>query len=175
MKIIKIVDEAIELLMKFLIIASILIMVAILFAGVIARVFFRESIVSSSEIANYCITIVTFGCASYVARLDKQVRISYLFDRAKWGVKRVWGMIINLGMAFISSYMAYHSFIYGINIMNVGSRTSVLGVPTSINIFIVAVGLTLLALEYFIELILTIVNKDKIYIGREPLVKEVDA
>lgn len=174
MKIIKKVDEAVEWLMKFLLISSVLIMVVILFAGVIARFFFKQSIVSSSEISNYCINMITFGCAALVTRTDKQVKISYLFDHAKWELKRVWGMLINLGMTFLSGYMTYYSYVYGINIMKVGSRTSVLGLPTCINIFMVAAGLTFLTIEYFIESVLTIVNKDKIYIGREPLVKGVE-
>lgn len=173
-KVVKQIDQVVYQIMKALLIASVLLMSILLFSGVVSRVLFKKSIVSSNEICNYCINVITFGCSALVVRIDKQVRITYLFDHVGWGAKKTLGILVNLGMTFLSGVLAYYSFLYGFQAMQLGSRTPVLNAPICIRVFIVAIGLLLLTFEYFVELILTIINKDKIYIGRKPLLREGD-
>lgn len=172
MILLKKIDEYTGWILKVLLILSVLIMTVILALGVFYRLLFDKNITMSAEVCNYCILLITFGGASYAARLDKQVKISYLFDAAPWHAKKIWAMIINLGMSALTGYMTYYAFTYALTIMHLGKMTQVLGLPACLGIFIVAAGFLLLAVEYFIEFILTCVSKDKIFIGRNPIIKE---
>lgn len=171
MDIIKKIDEWFEKILKLLMILSVLIMTGVLSLGVFYRIFLSSSITASSEICNYCILIITFGCSVLVVRKDKQVKISYLFDSAKWRLKRIWAMVINLGMAVLMGYSGYFAFGYAMQNMNLGRTSAVLGIPICAGIFIVAFGILLMAVEYFIEFVLTAIQKEKIYIGRTPIIK----
>ena len=172
MIILKKMDEFTGWILKCLLVISVLLMTAILALGVFYRLLFDKNITMSAEVCNYCILLITVGGASYVARQDKQVKISYLFDAAPWRVKKIWALAINLGMAALTGYMAYYAFTYAFSIMKMGKMTQVLGLPACIGIFIVAVGVLLLAIEYLIEFGMTCVGKDQIFIGRTPIVKE---
>jgi len=165
------IDTLIEMVMKVLMTTSMLVMAIILCVGVFLRVAFHGGITSSSEICNLCILTVTFGCTALVARSDKHVKISYLFDIAKWPIKRIWGMLIDLLMVILAVFLAYYAFQYAGVALTMGRLTSSLRIPVAIADYIVAVGLTLLAIEYFIELVLNIGSKDKIYLGRSPILR----
>lgn len=172
MIILKRIDEYMSRILKGLLIISVLLMTLILSMGVFYRLLFDKNITMSAEVCNYCILLITFGGASYVARQDKQVKISYLFDAAAWRVKKIWALAINLGMAALTGYMAYYAFTYALSIMRLGKMTQVLGIPSCIGIFIVAAGVLLLSIEYLIEFAMTCVCRGKIFIGRAPIVKE---
>ena len=171
MLILKTIDRAIEIIMKAVIVASMLVMAVLLFAEVVLRFAFNGRLVFSSEVCYECILLVTFGCAALVARSDGQIKISYLFDRAKWSVKRIWSMVINIAMVILAGYMAYIGFEYAMTAQAQGRVTQVMKIPTSIGYYIVGAGMLLLALEYLILFLLTVSQKDKIYVGREPLLK----
>ncbi len=118
MSILRKLDKGIEYVLKGTMILSVLTMALILSLGVFYRIFLNGAITASSEICNYCIILITFGCGALVVRYDKQVKISYLFDIAKWPIKRVWAMVINLCMAALMSYMGVFALNYALQNLN---------------------------------------------------------
>ena len=172
MKALQLVDSAIELLMKMCMVASMLIMAVILFVGVIMRVAANSGLVFSSEVCTLCILMVTYGCTALAARSDTHIKISYLFDRADWPVKRIWAIVINLLTVILLGYLTYLAFQYANTAMIQHKLTPVMKIPKAAGFYIVAVGLLLLSVEYAIQMVMTIVSKDRIFISRTPITRQ---
>lgn len=172
MKALQTIDHIIETLMKVCTIASMLIMAVILFVGVVLRVAVNGGLVWSSEVCLLCVLMVTYGCTALAARSDTHIKISYLFDRADWPIKRIWAIIINLVSVMLLGYLVYLAFTYANTALVQHKLTPVMKMPKAIGYYFVAVGLLLLTAEYVIQMVMTILSKDKIYISRIPILKD---
>ena len=172
MKALETIDNVVNILMKVCMVASMFIMAVILFIGVVLRVAVNGGIVWYSEVCLLCVLMVTYGCTALVARTNNHIKISYLFDQAPWPKKRIWAMIINLISVILLGYLTYLAFQYAGTALVQHKVTPVLKLPKALGFYIVAVGMLLLVIEYAIQLFLTLVSKDKIFLSRIPILKD---
>lgn len=172
MNALKTIDHIVEILMRFCMVASMFIMAVVLFAGVVLRVAVNGGLVYGTELCTLCIMMVTYGCTALAARTDTHIKISYLFDGASWPKKRIWGILINLISVILLAYLVYLAFQYANTALIQHKLTPVMKIPKAIGFYIVAVGLLLLTVEYVIQMVMTIVDKDKIYLSRIPITRD---
>ena len=174
MNLIKKADHIVMRFIQGLMVCSIIFMSVILICNVLMRLFLNRSIVSAEELGKYCIIIVTFVGMGYVARMDKHVKISSLFDIMPLKGKKAMAILINLVSCGMMIFLSYHAYRYMIAAMVSGRVSSALQLPLYYVNGVVFIGFVLVAVEYFIEFLMNVTDRKAIYIGRKPYAEEAE-
>ncbi len=169
MKVLKAIDKIIAKITEALLILSVAFMTVVLSGNVFARFALHKSITSAEEIGKYCVVIMTFVALAYIAQQDKHVKISLFFDILSWKGKKIMSIVVCFISAVIIGFISLKAYDYLLFTITAGRTSAVLGIPVSYVAAAIFIGFTLLCIEYVIELIMNIVSKDNVYIGRLPL------
>lgn len=167
MSIMKKIDNIICKVEEFTISTSIILMATILIGNVIARRIFQNSWTWAEEVGQLLVVIVTFMGIGYGVRKGQHVNMTAILDLAPKKAKKF--MVIFI--AFISMLtmftFAYLSYRYTLTVVSRGRVTPALEMPRYITTMLLPIGFSLGGLQYLINLILNITNKDEVYMNNE--------
>lgn len=132
---------------------------ALLIANVIARSFF-QSIYFAEEITKLLIIVVTMVGVSYAARKARHIRMGAFLDLMPPKMEKVFILFISAVSAVVMFMMAYYSYQYVTQMMQLGQRTSALQIPFWTFNAIVPIGFAAAGIQYIRTIIKNIVEKD---------------
>ncbi|MCG8485601.1 MAG: TRAP transporter small permease [Clostridia bacterium] len=144
---------------------SIMGMSLILVSNVTARLVFDSSLIFAEEIGRYLIVLVTFMGMSYVARIDKHVKVSAFYDHSSLKVKKIIALLISSFTSITLFWLCYIAYRYMLSTIASGRVSPALGIPVYLITGLVCLGIFFTAIQYLVIFILNIKEKD-IYIGR---------
>jgi TRAP-type C4-dicarboxylate transport system permease small subunit len=119
----------------------------LLIGNVIARTFF-QAIYFAEELAEFLIVFTTFVGVSYAARKARHIRMGAFLDSMPPRMEKVFIYIISTINAFVMFLMAYYSWNYMMNAMNMGQTTQALRMPYWITLVIVPIGFFSAGVQY---------------------------
>lgn len=137
--------------------------VAALAVLLIANVFFRtffQSIYFAEEISKFLVILITFVGVSYGVRKARHIRMGAFLDAMPPMMEKCFIIFICFISAITMAIMAWFSFKYLQNAMNMAHRTPALRVPTWTFYLIVPIGFGLASIQYFRTIIKNFTEKD---------------
>lgn len=131
----------------------------LLIANVFCRTFY-QSIYFAEEISKYLVILITFVGVSYGVRKARHIRMGAFLDMMPPMMEKCFIIFISLISAITMAIMAWFSYKYLLNSMNMGHRTPALRVPTWTFYIIVPIGFGLAAIQYIRTIIKNFTEKD---------------
>jgi C4-dicarboxylate transporter DctQ subunit len=131
----------------------------LLIANVFCRTFF-QSIYFAEEISKFLVILTTFTGVSYGVRKARHIRMGAFLDAMPPGLEKVFIIFISLISALTMAIMAWFSYKYLLNAMNMTHRTPALRLPTWIFYIIVPIGFGLASIQYLRTIIKNLTEKD---------------
>lgn len=175
METIKKIDRVVEKIEAFILSSSIILMAAILIGNVIARRVFNNSWTFAEEVGQLLVVIVTFMGIGYGVRKGQHVNMSAIIDIAPRKGKKAMAIFIALISMITMFFFAFLSYKYTLTVVARGRVTPALEMPRYFTTMFLPIGFTLGGIQYLINLILNLTNKDDIYFDNEsPMVDYED-
>lgn len=172
MSFLKKIDKYLSKVEAFLLSYTVIAMAIVLIGNVLSRSIFNRSWTFVEEVGQLMVIIITFVGVSYAARNGRHIRMSAVFDAVPMKVKKVLILIISLVTAITLLYFAYLGFTYMQFVMGTGRVTPALRIPAYFMVVFVPVGFLLAGIQYLINFVLNLREKE-IYIGTDkPLALE---
>lgn len=159
----KVVSKFEEFVLSF----SILSMAILLIVGVFMRTVMNSSLTFSEEVASALLVVVSFFGLGYCARKGRHITMSMVFDMVKNKHKKIFMIVISLGSALATAYIAFLAYRYVLSVQNLGRVTPALQIPMYIIYSVVPIGFVLATIEYISSFILNIKDKDNFYLTSE--------
>ncbi len=131
----------------------------LLIANVFCRTFF-QSIYFAEEISKFLVILITFTGVSYGVRKARHIRMGAFLDAMPPKVEKVFIIFISLVSALTMAIMAWFSYKYLLNAMNMAHRTPALRVPTWTFYIIVPIGFGLASIQYVRTIIKNLTESD---------------
>ncbi len=131
----------------------------LLIANVFCRTFF-QSIYFADEVSKFLVILITFSGVSYGVRKARHIRMGALLDAMPPKLEKAFIIFISLISALTMAIMAWFSYKYLLNSMNMGHRTPALRVPTWIFYAIVPIGFGLASMQYVRTIIKNLTESD---------------
>jgi TRAP-type C4-dicarboxylate transport system permease small subunit len=119
----------------------------LLIANVFARTFF-QSIYFAEEVSKFLVMLATFTGVSYGVRKARHIRMGAFLDSMPPKMEKVFIIVISLISAVVMGIMAYFSYLYLINAMDMGHMTPALRVPKWTFYVIIPIGFGLACIQY---------------------------
>lgn len=151
---------------EFILSYAVIIMAIILIGNVISRSVFNRSWTFAEETGSHLIIVTTFLGISYAARKGRHIRMSAFFDLLPYRLQKIFILFISLFTALVLFYLAYLSLQYTITVYSMGRITAALRLPAYIIVAVVPLGFSLGGIQYLINFILNIKEKE-VLIGSE--------
>lgn len=174
MSILKKIDNTICKIEEFTISTSIILMALILVGNVIARRVFQNSWTWAEEAGQLLVVIVTFMGVGYGVRKGQHVNMTAILDLAPKKGKKIMAIFIALISMLTMFTFAYLSYKYTLTVVARGRVTPALEMPRYLTTMFLPIGFSLGGLQYLINLILNITNKDEVYLNNETPMGEYD-
>ena len=152
---------------EFVLSLSILSMAILLIVGVFMRTVMNSSLTFSEEVASALLVVVSFFGLGYCARKGRHITMSMVFDMVKNKHKKIFMIVISLGSALATAYIAFLAYRYVLSVQNLGRVTPALQIPMYIIYSVVPIGFVLATIEYISSFILNIKDKDNFYLTSE--------
>lgn len=174
MEIIRKIDKIVAKIEEFVLSSSIILMAAILIGNVIARRGFGRSWSFAEEAGQMLMVIVTFMGLGYGVRKGQHINMSAIMDLSPKKGKKVLAIFsatISMITMFIFAYLSYR---YTLTVIARGRVTPALEVPRYWITMFLPIGFTLGGIQYLINLVLNLTNKDEIYLNNETPMSEFD-
>ncbi len=159
----KVVSKFEEFVLSF----SILSMAILLIVGVFMRTVMNSSLTFSEEVASALLVVVSFFGLGYCARKGRHITMSMVFDMVKNKHKKIFMIVISLGSALATAYIAFLAYRYVLSVQNLGRVTPALQIPMYIIYSVVPLGFLLATIEYISSFIFNIKDKDNFYLTSE--------
>lgn len=159
----KVVSKFEEFVLSF----SILSMAILLIVGVFMRTVMNSSLTFSEEVASALLVVVSFFGLGYCARKGRHITMSMVFDMVKNKHKKIFMIVISLGSALATAYIAFLAYRYVLSVQNLGRVTPALQIPMYIIYSVVPIGFVLATIEYISSFIFNIKDKDNFYLTSE--------
>lgn len=159
----KVVSKFEEFVLSF----SILSMAILLIVGVFMRTVMNSSLTFSEEVASALLVVVSFFGLGYCARKGRHITMSMVFDMVKNKYKKIFMIVISLGSALATAYIAFLAYRYVLSVQNLGRVTPALQIPMYIIYSVVPIGFVLATIEYISSFIFNIKDKDNFYLTSE--------
>lgn len=131
----------------------------LLISNVFARTFF-QSIYFAEEVSQFLVMLMTFVGVSYGVRKARHIRMGAFLDAMPPRMEKVFLIIICLISAIVMGMMAWFSYRYLLNAMNMGHMTPALRVPKWTFYIILPVGFGLACIQYIRTLIKNLTEKE---------------
>lgn len=159
-KINKIILKVEEYLLGYIII----IMAVLLVINVFCRSVLNNSLSFAEELGGFLMVIVTFLGISTASRFYKHINMNAIVDNAPKAVKKVMAIVISGFTAVVTSWLTYVFIRYAMDNAKVSRISTALELPMWILVGIVAIGMLLVAVQYWICFVKNIISRD-IYMG----------
>lgn len=147
-----------EFIEKFVIILSILLMMANSTANAIGRYAFGKSLFFSEELNQFLIVGVTFVGFAYAVRKGHNIRMTALYDTLSRQSKKVVLTMISITTALLLAFLAYESIFYVLEIKSLNRLSPALQFPVYIIYFVIPIGLSMASLQYLIAFIMNVTH-----------------
>lgn len=131
----------------------------LLITNVFARTFF-QSIYFAEEVSKFLVMLMTFIGVSYGVRKARHIRMGAFLDAMPPMLEKVFLIIISLVSAIVMGMMAWFSYRYLQNAMDMGHMTPALRVPKWTFYVIVPFGFGLACIQYIRTIIKNLTEKD---------------
>ena len=131
----------------------------LLITNVFARTFF-QSIYFAEEVSKFLVMLMTFIGVSYGVRKARHIRMGAFLDAMPPMMEKVFLIIISLVSAIVMGMMAWFSYRYLQNAMNMGHMTPALRVPKWTFYVIVPFGFGLACIQYLRTIVKNLTEKD---------------
>ena len=140
---------------------ALFVMMVWIFLDVILRNFFNSPIRGTLELTGeYFMVIVVYFALSYTQKEKGHLNVTLFEDKFPEGVKRIIKTITNLLAAFTFLIMAYLNFQSGLDYIGNGIRsTSLLNYPLAPAVFIITLGILIIAIRLILETIMMYYKK----------------
>ena len=154
---------------NFILAAAILCITALMICNTIGRTMLHSSIHATEELCAILILVVTFIGLSNAARHGRHIIMTAIYDKLPHGAKRISNIFTNFLLCILLLWVTYLSFRYTVNVYTYNRITTVLAIPVYLSAGIIPVGCALGVIQYFITMLLSITNREVIYIGSEKI------
>jgi len=151
---------------EFILSYGIIVMSVILIGNVISRSVFNNSWKFAEEVGQCLLFFVTFVGVSYATRKGKHIRMSAIFDAVSDKSKKVLMIIVSGITSVTMFYIAYLGLQYTLKVHRIGRVTPALRFPMFVIVGVVALGFFLSGIQYFLNLVLNLKEKE-VYVGTE--------
>ena len=132
---------------------------ALLIINVFARTFF-QSIYFAEEVSKFLVMLMTFVGVSYGVRKARHIRMGAFLDAMPPMMEKVFLIIISLVSAVVMGMMAWFSYQYMLNAMDMNHMTPALRVPSWTFFVIIPVGFGLACFQYIRTIIKNLTEKE---------------
>lgn len=132
---------------------------ALLIINVFARTFF-QSIYFAEEVSKFLVMLMTFVGVSYGVRKARHIRMGAFLDAMPPMMEKVFLIIISLVSAVVMGMMAWFSYQYMLNAMDMNHMTPALRVPSWTFFVIIPIGFALACFQYIRTIIKNLTEKD---------------
>jgi C4-dicarboxylate transporter, DctQ subunit len=132
---------------------------ALLITNVFARSFSR-SIYFAEEISVFLVMLMTFTGVSYGVRKARHIRMGAFLDAMPPKMEKVFIIIISLVSALVMAIMAWASWKYLLNAMNMGHVTPALRMPRWTFYVIIPIGFSLACIQYIRTIMKNLIEKE---------------
>lgn len=149
-----------ELIEKFVVCFSILLMMVNSTANAIGRYVFGQSLFFSEELNQFLIVAVTFIGFAYAVRKGRNIRMTALYDSLGYGAKKVLSTLISIITGLLMFYLAYKAVYYVLDLKDLNRLSPALQYPVYIIYSIIPVGLGLAGVQYLIAFFMNISHRD---------------
>jgi len=131
----------------------------LLITNVFARTFF-QSIYFAEEVSKFLVMLTTFTGVSYGVRKARHIRMGAFLDAMPPLMEKTFLIIISIISAVVMAIMAWFSYKYLMNAMDMGHMTPALRVPKWTFYVIIPIGFGLACIQYIRTIIKNITEKD---------------
>ncbi|MGA8019962.1 MAG: TRAP transporter small permease [Desulfobacterales bacterium] len=131
----------------------------LLIVNVFARTFF-QSIYFAEEVSMFLVMLTTFTGVSYGVRKARHIRMGAFLDAMPPKMEKVFIIGISFISAVVMAIMAWFSYKYLMNAMDMGHMTPALRVPKWIFYVIIPIGFGLACIQYIRTIIKNLIEKD---------------
>ncbi|WP_320048053.1 TRAP transporter small permease [uncultured Ilyobacter sp.] len=145
---------------------GIIFMAITLIGNVISRTLFNKSWTWAEEVGQILVIAITFVGTSHAARVGRHIRMSAFFDTLSQKNQKILILIMSLITSITMFYLSYLSLLYTVKIYSIGRVTPSMRLPMYKITSVVVFGFFLSGIQYLINFILNIKEKD-VYIGTE--------
>lgn len=132
---------------------------ALLIINVFARTFF-QSIYFAEEVSKFLVMLMTFVGVSYGVRKARHIRMGAFLDAMPPKMEKVFLIIISLVSAIVMGMMAWFSYQYMMNAMDMNHMTPALRVPSWTFFVIIPVGFGLACFQYIRTIVKNLTEKE---------------
>ncbi|BBB29160.1 TRAP transporter small permease [Neptunomonas japonica] len=160
------ISNVTELIEKFVVISSILLMMANSTANAIGRYVFGKSLFFSEELNQFLIVAITFIGFAYAVRKGRNIRMTAVYDSLGYTAKKTVSILIAITASVLMLYLSYKAVFYVIELKDLNRLSPALQLPVYIIYAIIPVGLFVAGIQYLITFFMNITHKE-IYLSFE--------
>jgi C4-dicarboxylate transporter DctQ subunit len=131
----------------------------LLIVNVFARTFF-QSIYFAEEVSMFLVMLTTFTGVSYGVRKARHIRMGAFLDAMPPQMEKVFIIGISFISAVVMAIMAWFSYKYLMNAMDMGHMTPALRVPKWTFYVIIPIGFGLACIQYIRTIIKNLIEKE---------------
>jgi TRAP-type C4-dicarboxylate transport system permease small subunit len=131
----------------------------LLMANVFMRTFF-QSIYFAEEVSKFLVMLTTFTGVSYGVRKARHIRMGAFLDLMPPKMEKTFIICISLISALVMGIMAYFSYFYLVNAMQMEHMTAALRVPKWTFYVIIPIGFGLACIQYVRTIIKNLTEKE---------------
>ena len=131
----------------------------LLMTNVFMRTFF-QSIYFAEEVSKFLVMLMTFTGVSYGVRKARHIRMGAFLDLMPPKMEKTFIICISLISALVMGIMAYFSYLYLMNAMNMEHKTAALRMPSWTFYVIIPIGFGLACIQYIRTIIKNFTEKD---------------
>ncbi|WP_293267753.1 TRAP transporter small permease [Neptunomonas sp.] len=160
------ISNVTEWIEKFVVISSILLMMANSTANAIGRYVFGKSLFFSEELNQFLIVAITFIGFAYAVRKGRNIRMTAVYDSLGYTAKKTVSILIAMITGVLMLYLSYKAVFYVIELKDLNRLSPALQFPVYIIYAIIPVGLFVAGIQYLITFFMNITHKE-IYLSFE--------
>ena len=149
-----------EMIEKYVIIFSILLMMVNSTANAIGRYAFGKSLFFAEELNQFLIVGITFVGFAYAVRRGRNIRMTAVYDALGDRAKKVLMTFISLTTGLLLAYLAYKAIFYVLEIKDVNRLSPALQFPVYIVYSVIPLGLGMASLQFLIAFFMNITHAD---------------
>ena len=154
------ISKTTEVIEKFVVFFSILLMMVNSTANAIGRYVFGKSLFFSEELNQFLIVAITFIGFAYAVRKGRNIRMTAVYDSLGYTAKKTVSTVIAITTGVLMLYLAYKAVFYVIELKDLNRLSPALQLPVYIIYAIIPVGLFVAGIQYVITFFMNITHKE---------------
>ncbi|MBR7552655.1 TRAP transporter small permease [Allobacillus sp. GCM10007491] len=145
----------------------------VLLGNVIARSVFNNSWTFAEEVGQFLIILITFVGLSFCARWGRHLKMTAIVEFLPYKVRKALVIFVTIFTSILLFYLSYLSVQYVFILMETGRTTPALQVPYYLVSIFIPLGFFFAGIQYAMEAVLNIRNKELIDGTQDPILKEI--